>query len=223
MVFTIFLLLPQGCKRCEGPCCNYQHVYYMNTQLFPYLFKTGTYWVYKNETTGAIDSEYVYSYLHDTTRVSTLGSYECGSYSNERWYDSCLSFYNGNLIDTTIIGGQAQFAGLPQWITIYNNICNSGPNPTHEPQVIFILDALSNYNYGGVYYYGTIPSLTVNGVPYQQVQQFYLNIMQTTSQVDSLSTKYYIEKNIGIVRTTTYSSNNADSTSWDLINKRIVQ
>jgi hypothetical protein len=210
------LIWLQGCK-CHGNCCDYVPVYYLNTGLYPYLFKTGTFWVYKNQTTGAIDSEYVYNYVHDTATSGFQGGPGyCGNVAQEEWNYWSLSFLNGVLVDTTLSGITASQPDISKEIALLTS-------NTHfqNGQTIFVLEPV-NSELAGLYYRGTVPTLVVNGYTYNQVQQFYLNISQSVPIADSSNSMLYYVANVGLIRKTVYT-NATDSVNWDLINKNIVQ
>lgn len=178
-------------------------------------FKTGTYWIYKDSTSGAEDSVYVSydtSYLyHQSGTVQAEGDYmfyNCIAHSYFDTYDYHYKISMGYYDLVTKEVGTVRIRTKP---TDY-------VGETYLMSNRFVQDDMITWylGTGTTYYKGLYDSLNVLGTYYYKVAKFYDS--QNLSEYES-PTNFYIAKNIGIVRKEKLDS----SKIWNLIRYNIVQ
>lgn len=203
-------LLLLGMGACN-PCKDHVDVYYTSEEIKPYLFKTGTYWVYEEQTTGKIDSQTVYFHKYE---LGVLGIHpdKCGSTYEERYiysvYDTVIGvsakkYHYHNNASLTISG--LTISGI--------NLNNS-----YDAWPIYI----SNFEIGDSNMRAKLIqrplSVTINSVLFNDVSVFRID---TSSQMEYV-TDYFWSPHIGVIRRIEYDTPDGNLT-WDLINKNIVQ
>lgn len=178
-------------------------------------FKTGTYWIYKDSVTNALDSIYVFAdtnYLyHQTNTTQEEGDYMFYGFRAYSSYDSCIYYYSismGNyILSTREVGAllrkykQTDYIGATYLMT--NRFIEG--------------DQIGYYAAQGMTYFSSFLDIYfIEQNQYEKVAQFY----HTKNETDSLhATLYRIGKNIGVLE-----KRRIDNTKvWKLINSHIIQ
>lgn len=178
-------------------------------------FKTGTYWIYKDSTSGVEDSVYVYadtSYQYFRTgTVQQDGNYMYYNYHAHSYYDTYDYYYHidmGNYILSTKEVGTVRIRTKPTDYVGETYLMSNRFLPD---------DAIGWYlGTGMTYYKGDYDSINISGTYYYNVAKFYDT--QNLTEYES-PTHFYIAKNIGIIRKEKLDSNKV----WNLIRYNIVQ
>lgn len=178
-------------------------------------FKTGTYWIYKDSTSGVEDSVYVYydtSFLyHQTGTVQADGDYMFYNTQSHSYYDSYNYNYKISMGYYSITNGQVGTVRIKTKPGAYNG------------ETFLMSSCFENNNVitwylgsGSTYYKGFYNSTSILGVYYYNVAKFYDS--NNASEYNS-PTNFYIAKNIGIIRKEKIGSNIV----WNLIRYHIIQ
>ena len=189
---------------------------YVHQDLTAYShFKTGTYWIYKDSTSGVEDSVYVYydtSFVyHQTGATQADGDYmfyNCQAHSFYDTYDYYYKISMGYYIISTKEVGVQRIRTKP----------GDYVGETYLMSNRFVTDdVITLYSgTGSTYYKGFYDSINVLGNYYQSVAKFYDT--NNASEYNS-PTNFYIAKNIGIIKKEKLDSNKV----WNLIRYNIVQ
>ncbi|MBS1686906.1 MAG: hypothetical protein JSS76_19370 [Bacteroidetes bacterium] len=129
LVIVVVLLGLAGCH--QESCKNVTTYSKIDTRFFGYLFKVGTYWVYRDSVDGVTDSQYVYESINkvhyrnpqDTPNhlyqtISPGGaksSLYCGPYYLDDLSENIVSYRTGSSADTTrmyILSGDSRIKFL---------------------------------------------------------------------------------------------------------------
>ena len=178
-------------------------------------FKTGTYWIYKDSTSGVEDSVYVYSdtsYLyHRTGTVQEDGDYmyyECHANSAYDTYNYYYKIDMGFYILSTGEVGTVRVRTKP----------GDYVGQTYLMSNRFIADDVITWwlGDGATYYKAYYDSINLSGITYHAAAKFY----DTSNSAEySSPTFFYIAKNVGIIRKEKLDSNKV----WNLIRYNIIQ
>ena len=194
------------------------------------LFRNGTYWVYRNEQTGELDSVSVSGFEHDTMDV------EKPSPPHKLWYRQ----ENFRYVTTSSLTGQRlQYHGLMHCsLGAYdpNDACHVVNRRLVQPGISEgvsadyllyrpVVGARTSSPYSGsvdseTTVVETLPTLTVQGQQYRDVVHMHVSNNPTELPWGSHS-DYYIAPGAGLVRRETNQGNPA--VRWDLVRKHIVQ
>lgn len=178
-------------------------------------FKTGTYWIYQDSTSGVEDSVYVYadtSYMYYRTGTVQLDGnymyYNCHAHSYFDTYDYYYHIDMGNYILATKEVGTVRIRTKP---TDY-------VGETYLMSNRFVDDdAIGWYlGTGMTYFKNFYDSINISGIYFYSVSKFYDT--QNLTEYES-PTNFYIAKNIGIIRKEKLDSNKV----WNLVRYNIVQ
>jgi hypothetical protein len=166
-------------------------------------FKTGTYWIYKDSTTGAEDSMYVYAdtsydYYFSGTPLVAAGNYNYSKFACFSYLDSAIYTYK---IDMAYYGGNK----VPVW--------RAKQTQTESGQSFLMF---GDFTPGTTLYAYTSPgaiscvkfynSLIFNATNFQNVVHFYdtKNASENRYVIPygsmNPATDYYIAKNVGVVK-----------------------
>lgn len=207
--FTTCKKDPDASPQPPGPAYTPQ-----NLAAYSY-FKTGTYWIYKDSTSGVEDSIYVYtdtSYsYYQNNGIQAEGNYmfyNCIALSYYDTYHYHYSISMGNYILSTKEVGTVRVRTKP---TDY-------VGETYLMSNRFVTnDVITWYlGAGSTYYKEMRDSMNILGVNYLLVAKFY----DTNNAAEYNSpTNFFIAKNIGIIRKEKLDSNKV----WNLIRYNIVQ
>lgn len=199
LVFWFFLILNliflQGCHKKEPSTV------YIPEQLKVYsVFQVGSFWIYKNETTGEIDSTII--------QVSPQFSYIQIS-GDGPIFEKCVINFDSPLISSS-------YTYLDEyWITLKNGLPSICLRSTSfQPGYIYAYNQFSyfkNISYSD--------SLIINdNVFYNVMNTLYKTI---TLNLDTITYTFYLAKSVGLVKLNIKINNN--DTTWSLIKHHAVQ
>ncbi|MGA3013973.1 MAG: hypothetical protein ABSD71_08055 [Bacteroidales bacterium] len=186
-----------------------------------FAFQKGSYWIYKDDSTGVVDSTYVFMYddnkilISDSrVRIEFVSSYFKSKFLSafELGYTVCagpdyfqLTSKLNPLIDSSTVeidGPVAFYPGWPQNTKIISNDC------------------IPNY----YFYYKLIPSDTINNVIYKNL------IYSKFQSIDSSSTnpifylrEVYFAKNVGLVKYFEINRYSNIHRRLSLLRERVIQ
>ena len=179
-----------------------------------FSYKPGSYWIYKNDSTGSFDSTYVYSY-HDYNFKNTQGiniellniNFKSQFLAEfDIYYVSCQGpdYFVVGHVDPTLPPGGGGLAFYPGWPSNTKVVPNCGP--------------------GDIFFYKTLTKDTINNNIYNNV--LYTELQSTDSS--STSEYYYIrklhfEKNIGIVKYFEIDRYNNIRNAYSLVRYKVIQ
>jgi hypothetical protein len=210
----LFVLLVCSCKK-NVPLYE---VSYQMKQYF--VFQKGSYWIYKNDSTGSQDCTYVKAMHHiiDDTYYSWMKR-------------EIFSVYFGSqfLSDFEI----GYFCPGPNCLTIASKL--KYPNDTNYQEVAGPVAYYSGWDpdieitsksclYQDVFLYKNIEDLTVNGVMYKEI--IYSKIMSidsTSENPNYYKRETYFAKNIGIIRYYEKSNYYKITRSFSIIRRKTIQ
>ena len=160
-----------------------------------FAYKAGSYWIYENDTTGLIDSSSVSSYTHvyDNTDLSGI----------KRELISMI--FKSKFLSMTFISYIS--CGGPNYYTVSSLLYPVSGEIQADGAVAYYPNWPSNKKIipdcspGATFFYKTIPTDTIDNIPYQNV------IYSEFRSTDSSSTnpylyirKIYFAKHIGIIK-----------------------
>lgn len=236
IVLASLLTLASNCKKDKkkdpvtieyklGDCKNYMY------------FKVGTYWVYQNDVTNEIDSQWV---SFSTIDQSTQHGDEDYSKHITLIQETLWTFIASNFVDGW--GRQNKF----EIYTSGQNV-NAYPYPTSAYQFEKSKKNSSSSHSNTVYYQPlnlcpkkncfyyydtTLTNYSLNGFTYDTVRVFRVNgdaVFQESNQltIGGGKSDYYYAKNIGLIKVFHDSYHTDNKTpykqSWNLIRKNIIQ
>ncbi|MDF2438651.1 MAG: hypothetical protein K0Q95_3027 [Bacteroidota bacterium] len=181
-----------SCKKEENKSRAFEHTQ-VAPALYPYLFKVGSYWIYRNSFTGNQDSIGVRTVNRFTYNLGPSGPGE-GSPGDEEYvkvtyYGSI--YYEETFRTTTIYRGPFEEGSTPKSVSFFSG----------SPGSIWV-----NATYEAV-----LDSLTVEGTTYHDVVK-----MRIQQDAYISNCNFYYVKNIGIIRKELLTNNIVTSTH-DLI------
>ncbi len=180
-------------------------------------FKPGTWWVYENTKTGAIDSQFVIEYVLDT--IYQESPYRKFNY--ESFYLKIFSHTTKNIYQYYLFPLSAY---VKDWEPIYyiDREVNYYPLVT-EYCIPFIYPF--NVKYQGpmpenTLYFGSVDSIFINGKFYVNTCQFQTDVDGTFDKNNShVPTMYYYSQYYGLVKHQRLDNNE----SWELVNSNIIR
>jgi hypothetical protein len=195
-VFLLLLIISfSACKRKEPS------IVYIPEEIKEYsIFQNDSYWVFKNETTGVIDS----TFIQDPPQYTyTQGSDDVPS------FEVCYLKYDSKFITRSQINWEQYLIGFRNGLV--------GPclrAESFQPGYVKKFDSYSlfkNINY--------FDSLEINSKVYYKVMNTFYQT--TNSNDDTLMYTYYLAKSIGLVKVNLHVSNY--DTTWSLLRYHVVQ
>jgi hypothetical protein len=102
MLIMVFSIMLAGCQK-ESENTDYSHGR-ISQSLYPFLFDTGSYWIYKKANSNILDSTVVKSISKDTFIIGPFGPGQ-GNQGDEEYYNiQYLSFPANNTYDEQLLG-----------------------------------------------------------------------------------------------------------------------
>ena len=160
-----------------------------------FAYKAGSYWIYKNDSTGLIDSSSITSYTHvyDNTELTGIKR------------ELISMNFNSNFLSLTFICYVS--CGGPDYYTVSSKLLTgsgqivSGEGVAYDPHWAANTKIIPDCWTGLIFSYKTFPTDTIDNIPYQNV------IYSELRSIDSSSTnpllyirKIYFAKHIGIIK-----------------------
>ena len=181
-----------------------------------YYFKIGTWWIYQEETTGALDTVTVYHNWDgintggfegfEWTATSTFDNYDQFYWFNTSYSIHCLSRKECNCHKLSRGRGQAGDYVGEGWLFLY---------PIIEGNFSYLIS--SNGSFGGQTTLNTLTdSIQHNGITYYNVAAWH--VYPDGSEGD-IASDYLIARNVGVIRHEVPSQNKI----WNLISYQIQQ
>jgi hypothetical protein len=195
-IYITLLFVTASCHKdttnvCTGVYKPHQ-VINIHPSLDSYLFKTGSYWVYENDVTNQIDSQWVANAGNTDFTGEYPSKCSSGTFVHEYRIHVQRSL-NGQKMDFSIIGG-----------TLYQDTSTS-IYQRHAGKYIFN-NLNSSYPESGYEQLEIIPSMTLNGNTIQNVKKIRLKHLDPTPSIPyqyNLSDHdlyYYFADSIGLVK-----------------------
>jgi len=183
-----------------------------------FSFQKGSYWIYKNDSTGLLDSTFVSSFTHayhDNTVEGLTREVVVMHYNSIFLYLTWITYFPCSGPDyyqvSSILNpdpGQPEGSGLvaydPNW-----------------PANTKIIPGCFN---GGIFFYKTMSLDTINNVSYKNVIYSELrSIDSSLNNPDLLIRKIYLAKNIGIIKYYELDHYNKINKSYSLVRYKVIQ
>ncbi len=218
LFILIFLFILVGCIKDEP--ITIPPTYYLPDNFKNWIyFKTGTYWIYKNDTTGIEDSIVVNESYNDIESMIGINQYNESkimyyyeditmvSYSyteNIKYHESAFIYIN----DPHAIGISCTFA---KWDITFGW-------PAYNNTLEFIYEPVLNSKLGRTSVSAIFDTLIVAG-------KLYFNVIQINDTLNTLDggypTYYYFAKNYGLIKKEIMET--SEVVEWNLIRYNIVQ
>jgi hypothetical protein len=172
LLLSISLSLITGCTKVKNIPTNY-----IPQDLKDCLiFKSGSYWVYLNESSATIDSNYIIAGPMYSTTTTGFGK-------NDYYSQQCKIIYDGSFIDSiTIIEKNYSiylynflFAGSESTTFTPGKISYTGPNDTLRGIAFLDTITINNKIFEDIYL-TQYSSVTTNGKPYSSFAYFVRNV-----------------------------------------------
>ena len=192
----IACLLIHACRK-EEPATHY-----IPASLKAYaVFQAGSYWIYKNEVTGNLDSVFianspVFNYNHS------------GGYDYDPIDEECLIRYYGSFIQTT----RVYYDMYTLFFKSYS--CRVIEAASYKPGHVFTLGSESTLTN-----IASLDSMTIYNQTFYNV--FITRLQRIPSQSDTSRFTSYFVKNIGLIKYNQMMDNT--DTTWSLLRYHIVQ
>jgi hypothetical protein len=195
LLLLIFLIF-SGCNK------NKAHDEYIPDQLKQYsVFQMGSYWVFKNESTGAIDSSYLLKppvYLYDDPVNDPP----------QNLNETCEIYYGGTFLLSSWVSPDQYLVNFKNG---YGGFClysNFKPGYT-----------VGDYAGGLFKNLGFLDSLVINDQTFHQVMK--TQYQSLTFDLDTITQTYYLAESVGIIRV--QLRKNQIDTTWSLVRYHVVQ
>ncbi len=192
--YTVLLFFAFSCQKNDPNVCTGLYKPYGVVKIHPslesYQFMQGSYWVYKNEVTSQIDSQYVMFAGHN----DFTGEYPSACSGGQFVYEyqiSVKSSLTNKRVDYDIIGA-----------TIYKDTSGNG---SHGGKYIFN-NLNTSYPETGYEQIEIIPSMSFNGNAIQNVKKIRLKHLNPTASIpypynlSAYDLYYYFADSIGLVK-----------------------
>ena len=198
------------------------------------VFKTGTYWVYQNDVTGEIDSQWVTG--------CSVGNYSQKGTEEYSRHITLIQEYFEMTIATNFIDG---YGDNPRWkVSSWGQKVNAYPYPDYayvaRRSKIAIKTGGTSAVFGKPYYtsdkkevyqINLLTNYDLNGTNYDTVRVFRIGAdrcgFQSKIPTANGTSDYYFAKNFGLVKIYNMSFRASDGVplnqTWSLIRKKIVQ
>lgn len=235
VALTILALLGLGACKPEKPKDPITITYQLGEVADYMVFKQGTYWVYENDVTGEIDSQWVTS--------CQVGQYtQKGTEAYSSHITLIQDFFEMN-IATNFIDG---YGDNPRWkVSSWGQKVNAYPYPDYAYVAERTKTAIKTGGTAKVYrrpYYTTsnysvyqislLTNYDLNGTNYDTVRVFRVGADWSFPQskipsLDGGKSDYFYAKNVGLIKIYNPSFRVSDGVplnqTWSLIRKKIVQ
>lgn len=219
-----FLSFFSCCKDKTPPQQDLGH-FSLDTTIKPYLYaKQGSWWVYKNDSTGEIDSQVMVSSVYQKVRTSN----EVRTYTYDDIKTTIKSMTNGYLYNLGSYGSQADMYVWDFHVLYNRNRYKSGDFDGFE-DVFSTTQVIGNEIGRGLFYQGKIPTMQLNGFTFYDVLKFEVKDDETwpDSNIptsDRGTSIYYWAKNVGLIMIENgdedqrYNPAHPITQKWEIIN-----
>lgn len=180
--FLLGFILLVSCKKEAPPEIHYT---YLNETLEPYMFKTGTYWVYGNNSTGLLDSVVVTETKHGFFKEPPMSPGTPSNKQIEFFKITMYSFLNANSYTNFL------FSGL---------VTRNGNESPYFGQPILFPEYAVGYHLKGAYFYDVIDTLGINENLFFNVIQMKIVSEEQQELIFEDDTYLYYQDNIGLIK-----------------------
>lgn len=180
--YLFFILFLSNCKKTDNQIGHY--TFPVSDAIKPYIFYTGSYWVYVDDSTGVLDSVVVTSVEHNSFEANTSPSQTQETtveYYKVFYYESRT---NSNYHDLIIDGG----------------VNRNGNDLYSKGQTILFLGDTLGTRYNGTEYYEQLATLNIGSFNFSDVRVMRIIADQQVQHEFSNDTYLYFKENIGIVK-----------------------
>jgi len=196
IILILFSILITSCKKKQAVVTDY-----IPSELKEYaLFQPGSFWIYKNENTGKIDSTYI-------SKKPEFDNYSA-SYDNNTITELCQVFYDGSFLFKTNLSPSI-------YDILFTDYGFEAINSrSFQPNQLFQLNGATTLKY-----FPLVDSMKFDNNTFHNVfvtQWQYINLQRDTFK----NTSYFVKK-VGLIKFN-HKEPNADTT-WHLINYKAVQ
>jgi hypothetical protein len=209
LVILVAALLLSSCKK-------EQTTFYIPDEFKAWsCYKTGSYWVYLNDKTGAQDCTWV---SKDTNYMQQ--GYRDDDQDPVEYYEKFESTVSGDLYSSYYTmasgNGSATVPLLPDYLESISYSMTTIQTPSFSRRIY--RNTMYNYGVANVY-----PEETVNGNQFSNVYDIRHEWFsgRTGSYGDSLIAGIHLVKNVGIVKLRKY--NEGADTTWSLLRWKVIQ
>lgn len=175
----------------------------LDSTVKPYLYaKPGSWWVYKNDSTGEIDSQAMVWSVDQQVRTSN----NVRTYTYDDIHTTIKSMTNGYYYDLNSYGSHADIYNW-EFLILYNRSRHKSGDFDGINDIFCTKQNIGEKLGGGgsyLYYRGKLPTLTLNGFTFYDVLKF--EVQGDASWPDSKiptsdkgTSTYYWAKNVGLV------------------------
>ena len=205
----ILLLTLTNCKKTK--------TYTISQMMKDYFaFQKGSYWIYKNDSTGTLDSTYVNSYSH---------VYKDETYENVQREFISMSYVSSFLCFSTIGYVSCQgpdYYGVSSFLYLPQGEIQGGLDVAFYAGWPENTKVIPNCITGGIFYYKAIPSEMINNIEYKDILYSDLQAADTSPTNQNFALKrIYFAKNIGIIKF--YEMTRTYNKSFSLLKYKVSQ
>lgn len=158
---------------------------YLSEDIKPYKFKTGSYWVFQNDTTGTLDS---------ITIISTENDFYWGPPSIHGQSGVKHEYYKINLIS------HASSQTYNDYLTDHYIKRNGGGEYGQNGQPIFMSKSDTGTEFNGMSIIAKFPSLTINNNTFNNVVVTKITASHQYQAVYIYDTYLYFSDSVGLIR-----------------------
>lgn len=208
LAVAISFIIVVALSSCKNPCKGYVSYNKIDPRLRNYIFQAGSYWVYQDSASGAIDSQIVFKFVdkyvqtdpcqQPVTPPSNPTHECCGPYSYDLLTMSVVAFKDSRMDSLLFTAGNSGL-GLESY----------DQSVSTKSDDLFLLDPGSppgpDTKYR-LFYLGKINALTQNGVNYSDVLVFQTRYNSQLTLYFTCTTDLYFCSGYGIIKKIEHTS-----------------
>lgn len=166
-----------------------------------FLYKTGSYWIYRDSVTGVVDSFVVTASNKSETTDTTCAN------CDKEIASLTIKPYRDNVMDSMSMYIQMQKQALTYRCVTYQSIFVGGfPGQVTYPFVT------------------THPSYSLNGTAYANVREAFVNsYLQANDTVTYFSRPYYVNEEVGLIKFTVPYRADTSFFVWELVRANVIR
>lgn len=208
LTISVFVLTINSCRKenivddTNYPPSGEDKYVYLNEKLNPYKFKTGSYWIYENETTAELDSVYVISTETDFFMwIPPLHGNGPAKFAE---------YYKINLISSL---HSIDSTGYNDYL-VFDYIKRNGHGYI-DGQLMFTMDEHPGYDFLGMKIIANYPTMTINNHTFNNVTQTKITASEQYQPMFDHDTQLFFTDTIGLIKKVTDLGNGAFET-WSI-------
>ncbi len=199
ILFIVILFLSTSCEK-EERTTRYN---YLPENIRPYIFFTGSFWVYQNDLTLEKETIIITKTEHDQC-VSYPSVHGSNSSTNSEYFK--MSYETSN--------PAKNYFEFVVFDAIYRN---GGSEYCRGGQPVFTANGYFGYNYEGLMVTGKYSTYLVNGKLFKNVTKVRINAEDPTTNLFQDDTEFYYAPYVGVIKKVIYKSGGGID-SWSLTN-----